>query len=220
MPKKGCPGGCTRAARSSSPTSAHGTAGIAAALATAGHQQARSDWISAAVRGAEHLVSIADLADGAMRVPHYVPHGNHDEDEYTYSWCHGPTGTSYLFLALAEAGVTSVSGHHPLAWHSRCLQAVINSDVPARVRPGFWDNDGRCCGTAGVGEMFLDDAQRLNRSRAESQGSLAIRLRSWPMHWLIGPSPTPPAHGGDSLSIELNPPSCHPVRAGCRGQQE
>ena len=154
------------------PNFTHGTAGIAAALATAGHQQTRSDWISAATRGAEHLVSIAELADGAMRVPHYVPHGNHDEDEYTYSWCHGPTGTSYLFLALAEAGVTSVCGHHPLAWHSRCLQAVINSDIPVRVRPGFWDNDGRCCGTAGVGEMFLDDAQRPNRSRAESHGSL------------------------------------------------
>jgi len=31
--------------------------------------------------------------------------------------------------------------------------------VPARLRPGFWDNDGRCCGTAGVADILLDAAQ-------------------------------------------------------------
>ncbi|MEV8517619.1 hypothetical protein [Dactylosporangium sp. NPDC051484] len=31
--------------------------------------------------------------------------------------------------------------------------------VPQRLRPGFWDNDGRCCGTAGVGDILLDAAQ-------------------------------------------------------------
>ena len=34
------------------------------------------------------------------------------------------------------------------------------SGVPRRLRPGFWDNDGRCCGTAGVGDVFLDHHQR------------------------------------------------------------
>lgn len=31
--------------------------------------------------------------------------------------------------------------------------------MPARRWPGFWDNDGRCCGTAGVGDVLLDAAQ-------------------------------------------------------------
>ena len=30
------------------------------------------------------------------------------------------------------------------------------SGLPARLHPGFWDNDGRCCGTAGVADVFLD----------------------------------------------------------------
>jgi hypothetical protein len=30
----------------------------------------------------------------------------------------------------------------------------------ARLHPGFWDSDGRCCSTAGVGEVFLDSWQR------------------------------------------------------------
>jgi lantibiotic modifying enzyme len=36
---------------------------------------------------------------------------------------------------------------------------VLTSGLPARLRPGFWDNDGRCCGTAGVGDILLDAAQ-------------------------------------------------------------
>jgi hypothetical protein len=36
---------------------------------------------------------------------------------------------------------------------------VLDSGVPERLRPGFWDNDGRCCGTAGVGDVLLDGAQ-------------------------------------------------------------
>jgi hypothetical protein len=30
---------------------------------------------------------------------------------------------------------------------------------PAAAPPGFWDNDGRCCGTAGVGDVLLDAFQ-------------------------------------------------------------
>ena len=41
----------------------------------------------------------------------------------------------------------------------RCLHAILTSGVPQRLRPGFWDNDGRCCGTAGVGDVLLDAAQ-------------------------------------------------------------
>jgi Lanthionine synthetase C-like protein len=41
----------------------------------------------------------------------------------------------------------------------RCLDAILASGVPRRIRPGFWDNDGRCCGTAGVGDVLLDAAQ-------------------------------------------------------------
>ena len=41
----------------------------------------------------------------------------------------------------------------------RCLRTVLAAGVPQRLRPGFWDNDGRCCGTAGVGDILLDAAQ-------------------------------------------------------------
>jgi lantibiotic modifying enzyme len=149
------------------PNYSHGTAGVATALAVAGRKLRRADWVEAARLGAQHVLALADLRDGGCRVPHYVPHGDHDEDPYTYGWCHGPTGTQHMFVALARAGVESVSGSSCTEVADRCLFSVIDSGVPARVRPGFWDNDGRCCGTAGVGDVFLDYYQGATDGQAD-----------------------------------------------------
>src|SRR5207344_2990517 len=82
-----------------------------------------------------------------------------DVDPVTYTWCHGPAGTSHLFAALAHVGVHTVAGLEVARLRQRCLHSVLASGVPQRLRPGFWDNDGRCCGTAGVGDVLLDAAQ-------------------------------------------------------------
>ena len=151
------------ASRTDMPNFSHGTAGVATALALVGEALGRDDLVEAARLGAEHLVTLGDTRGGGFAVPHYLPRGDSDEDEVTYTWCHGPTGTSLLFLALDRAGVRDVAGEPPLTWHSRCLHSVRNSGVPERLHPGFWDNDGRCCGTAGVGDVFLDCYQRSRR---------------------------------------------------------
>ncbi|GAA5117196.1 hypothetical protein GCM10023339_27460 [Alloalcanivorax gelatiniphagus] len=142
------------------PNWSHGLAGIAASLAVAGSALDRPDLVAAARSGAEHLVTLADTSDGGFVVPAAIP-PSAGLEEVTYTWCHGPTGTSLLFTALEHAGVAEVAGRSPAEWHRRCLHAVRTSGVPERLRPGFWDNDGRCCGTAGVGEVFLDAWQRL-----------------------------------------------------------
>lgn len=142
------------------PNWSHGLAGIAASLAVAGSVLDRADLVDAARSGAEHLVTLGDASDGGFVLPHVIP-PDPDMDEVTYSWCHGPTGTSLLFTALELAGVDEVSGETPAQWHRRCLRAIRASGVPERLHPGFWDNDGRCCGTAGVGDVFLDAWQRV-----------------------------------------------------------
>ena len=38
----------------------------------------------------------------------------------------------------------------------RCWHTVTTSGLPERLRPGFWDNNGRCCGTAGVLALAVD----------------------------------------------------------------
>jgi hypothetical protein len=138
------------------PNFSHGTAGIGSALAVAGSELGRPDLTDAAARGAAHLVALGDTSDGGLRVPRYVPSTVNDEEEFTFTWCHGASGTSLLFAALDHAGVTDVAGESPAAWRRRCLHSVRTSGLPARLRPGFWDNDGRCCGTAGVADVFLD----------------------------------------------------------------
>ena len=135
------------------PNWSHGLAGIAGALARAGVALDRPDLVEASRRGAEHLVTLADpasLADGGLAVPRRIPH-KPDHDEYTWNWCHGPAGTLALFEALDAAGVPDVAGEPPTAWVDRCLHSLHTSGIPERRWPGFWDNDGRCCGTAGVG---------------------------------------------------------------------
>ena len=141
------------------PNYSHGTAGVATALAIAGAALDRADFTAAAAQGAHHLLAVGTLDEDGFIVPCTLPHSTRDVDPVTYNWCHGPAGTSQLFAALALAGVDSIDGM-PVTWlRQRCLDAILASGVPARLRPGFWDNDGRCCGTAGVGDVLLDAAQ-------------------------------------------------------------
>lgn len=137
------------------PNFSHGVSGIATALALAGAEFDRPELTATAARGAEHLVSLGTTDGESLTVPRV-----RGQEDVTHNWCHGGAGTSLLFLALHRAGVADVAGTAPLVWHRRCLHGVRTSGLPARRYPGFWDNDGRCCGTAGVGDIFLDSWQR------------------------------------------------------------
>jgi hypothetical protein len=145
--------------RSSTPNYSHGTAGVATALTVAGHALDRGDYLDAAVQGARHLLAVGSLDDGGFVIPHTIPPSTREVEPVTYTWCHGPAGTSHLFAALAFAGVKQVDGFDVDELRRRCLHSVLTSGIPQRLRPGFWDNDGRCCGTAGVGDVLLDAAQ-------------------------------------------------------------
>jgi len=141
------------------PNYSHGTAGVATALAIAGASLNRPDFIQAAIQGAQHLLAVGSLDDDGFIVPHTIPPAAREVEPVTYTWCHGPAGTSYLFAALSHAGVAEVAGLEVARLRQRCLHSILTSGVPKRLRPGFWDNDGRCCGTAGVGDVLLDAAQ-------------------------------------------------------------
>ncbi len=141
------------------PNWSHGQAGVAGAMAAAGITLHRADLVALAASGAEHLLTLADNGDGGLRLPHRLP-GLPDLDTYTYSWCHGPSGTSLLFAALDRAGVPAVGGCTPADLERACLHSLRVSGIPDRAYPGFWDNDGRCCGTAGAGDVVLNVWQR------------------------------------------------------------
>ncbi|MFC9694744.1 lanthionine synthetase LanC family protein [Kribbella sp. NPDC056951] len=144
------------------PNLTHGLAGIAAVLALAGAELDRPELVETARLGAEHLITLGRSAGGGFEVPRVIPWSERHGDEYTYNWCHGPAGTALLFDALEYAGVDALAGVSSATWRQRLLDAVRHSGIPKRLHPGFWDNDGRCCGTAGVADAFLTSYQRTN----------------------------------------------------------
>ncbi len=132
------------------PNFSHGTAGIATALALTGRACGRPDLVKAAARAADHLRSLAGPGPGLLLPSVLPPVEGHEP--VSFGWCHGPTGTARLFWALDSP--LEVDG---------CVEALLASGIPRRLRPGFWDNVGRCCGSAGVGDVVLDRYQQTGR---------------------------------------------------------
>ncbi|MGF7234182.1 MAG: lanthionine synthetase LanC family protein, partial [Frankia sp.] len=132
------------------PGFSHGTAGVAFALAVASRALHRPDALAAARAGGRALIALGAHPTG-WAVPNRIPPKGPVE-EVSYGWCHGPTGTMRLFLALDELDPSADWAGAVTAG----LDAVRSSGLPARLYPGFWDNLGRCCGTAGVGVMALE----------------------------------------------------------------
>ena len=148
------PYGVNWAVRPSPPRShhiAHGTLGIVYALASVGDAAGREDMIDLALAGAADVVG-RNETDGFL-VPHSDPPHRPDLIErYSYGWCNGPAGDAQVFRLLAR--ITADYAWTALA--DRCWHTVRESGLPHRIRPGFWDNNGRCCGTAGVLALACD----------------------------------------------------------------
>lgn len=134
---------------------AHGTLGIVYALAAVGDAADREDMIELALAGAADVVGRNEAGPDGFLVPHSDPPHRPDVIErYSFGWCNGPAGDAQVFRLLAR--VTDDPAWIVLG--DRCWQSVTHSGLPCRVRPGFWDNNGRCCGTAGVLALACDRA--------------------------------------------------------------
>jgi hypothetical protein len=131
----------------------HGTLGIVSALAAVGAATGRADLLDLALDGAADVVSRDEAGPDGFLVPHSDPqHRPELIERYSYGWCHGPAGDAQTFRLLAA--VTGDPSWAALV--ERCWRTVTTSGLPQRLRPGFWDNSGRCCGTAGVLALACD----------------------------------------------------------------
>ena len=154
------------------PNFAHGTAGVACFLArlseavdagaaprgnasgdASGEGSGGAPFLDAASDGADHLLAIADREGGGCRIYHDAPDGT---DLHYLGWCHGPCGTERLFSALAAR--TGEVRYDEAARGG--VRSVITSGLPEERLPGFWNNVGRCCGSAGVIELMVERAAR------------------------------------------------------------
>lgn len=162
------------------PNFSHGTAGIAYFLATLYMETKEQEFLDVARTGALYLINSAYYEGGVCLVSHHEPGG---EDLFYLGWCHGPVGTTRLFYRLYE-----ITGEE--SWLDLVKQGargILQSGIPEKQTPGFWNNVGICCGSAGVAEFFLDlyratgdqeyidfckrvTADMLDRATAEGQG--------------------------------------------------
>lgn len=140
------------------PNFSHGTAGVAYALARLYEQTGEQQFLDLARSGATHLVSLAHTAHDTFLVPHVIPDAAR---RYYLSWCHGPAGTWRLLYKLFQ--VTDDASWETYA--RRSVDSVLRSGIPELQTPGFWDNVGQCCGSAGVAEMYLSRYQISGQQR-------------------------------------------------------
>ena len=146
----------------------HGTLGIAYALAVVGTAVGRRDLVDAALAGVADVVARDEAGPDGFLVPHSDPQQvAFGLERYSYGWCHGPAGDAQVFRLLAQLadatriteGVGGADAASEAGWRAladRCWRTVTTSGLPERLRPGFWDNSGRCCGTGGVLALALD----------------------------------------------------------------
>jgi hypothetical protein len=141
---------------------AHGTLGIVYALAAVGAAAGRCDLTELALTGAADVVTRDEEGPAGFLVPHSDPPHRPDLIErYSYGWCNGPAGDAQVFRLLGAVTRDPKDPKDPKdpAWAAladRCWHTVTHCGLPRRIRPGFWDNNGRCCGTAGVLALACD----------------------------------------------------------------
>jgi lantibiotic modifying enzyme len=131
------------------PNFSHGTAGVAYFLASLSVATKNRKYLDGALAGAKYLQAIATTDGDICLLPHHQPDGL---DLYYLGWCHGPTGTARLWRRLAE--ITGDAQWN--VWVDRSARTLLQSGIPEKRTPGFWNNVSQCCGSAGVAQFFLD----------------------------------------------------------------
>lgn len=130
------------------PNFSHGTAGVAYFLAALYGETRDRRFLDAALAAARYLQAVAKTEGDVCLIFHDEPDG---KDLYYLGWCHGPVGTARLFFQLYR-----VTGDRVwLTWVQKAAQALRASGIPETRTPGFWNNVGQCCGSAGVADFLL-----------------------------------------------------------------
>ncbi len=130
------------------PNFSHGTAGVAFFLARLYGATGKKPFLDAALAGARYLQSIARTEGQGCLIFHHEPDG---KDVFYLGWCHGPVGTAHLFYELYRITGEKVW----MDWVLRQARSLMDSGIPERETPGFWNNSGICCGLAGVADFFI-----------------------------------------------------------------
>lgn len=127
----------------------HGTLGLSHALIATGHAAGRADLIDHGLTGVKDAIGRNEGGEDEFLMAFATP--KNPDIPIRYGWCNGVAGDAQVFRLLTQLEGPTWQSHVDRCWHS-----ITTSGLPARVSPGFWDNHGRCCGTAGVLALACD----------------------------------------------------------------
>ncbi|MCT9930982.1 lantibiotic modifying-like protein [Planotetraspora sp. A-T 1434] len=125
-----------------------GTAGTAFLLARLYGVTRDERFLAAARRGADFVRTISAVTEKCALVPHHVPQGR---GLHYLGFCSGSAGVARMFYELHR--VTGEPGD--LDWVERLAHGIVQSGVPQRHTPGYWNVACQCCGAAGILELFV-----------------------------------------------------------------
>lgn len=130
------------------PNFAHGGAGVGYFFARLFEATGDRRFLDAASDAARYVVSrMHPVGEGAL-----VCHTEElQPPEFYLGQCHGPAGTGRLFTLLARLTLDSAL-LTPLDTMMRGLDGI---GAPSTRSWGWWNNYGRCCGDAGLGDAAL-----------------------------------------------------------------
>ncbi len=130
------------------PNFAHGGAGVGYLFTRLYQTTDDRRFLDAALDAARYVVSrMHPVGEGSL-----VCHTEEQHPpEFYLGQCHGPAGTARLFSLLAD--VTGDPVHRePIASMIRGMRSL---GAPEQRSWGWWNNHGRCCGDAGLGDAAL-----------------------------------------------------------------
>ena len=196
------------------PNFSHGTAGIAYFLARLNEETKEKAFLDSAVSGARYLQAIA--ATAGRHVPDPASRARRGRQEPVLSGLlprtcrHGAP----LVSALQSHRRQGVDGVGPQ------VRARDHEErVPEQQTPGFWNNVGQCCGSAGVAEFFLH-LHKLTGSKEylafseRMTGAAARRRHARRERPLLGPRR---ASGSAERGVRPRPGGCRAPPGSARG---
>ena len=147
----------------------------------------RPDLVDAARSGAEHSSRSADTRRRRVRGAARTIPRHRDLDDVTYTWCHGPAGTSLLFRPSSMPASTTVAGRTPSDWHRRCLHACGPRASRSACTPGSGTTtDAAAARPASVTSSSTPGSAHGERGRPRVRGARS------PTRWSIARSSTAP----------------------------
>ncbi|HJG32619.1 MAG TPA: hypothetical protein K8V97_02755 [Jeotgalicoccus aerolatus] len=126
----------------------YGTAGVAYALAALYAENKDDRYLSAAVKGAKYIQSIATVENENILFPHSFPYL---KDVRYLGLCHGAAGTVRLFYKLYQ--VTGEAEYKE--WTEHIVNGILSTGAPELHSDGYWNVASQCCGSASMSSVFL-----------------------------------------------------------------